>query len=184
RVGELIAAGPDRDLEMFVAPDVPVDPAVVAALQERIGDAERGIRRTAIRGLGILRAKAAVPDLLQVVREDRDAGLRFEGVRALWKIADVSAARELVALLNINDDPVRNELIVTLGSLRDRGAVPELTRIVEQSNRTDAARILALGALADIADPSSTALVEKLNADKHEMPRLYASAGIARTASP
>ena len=181
RFRELIAAGPDRDLEIFVAPDVPVDPAVVAALRARIGDSERGIRRTAIRGLGILRAKAAVPDLLQVVREDRDDGLRFEGVRALWKIADASAASELVALLNVNNDAVRNELIGTLGSMRDRGAVPELTRIVEQANRTDAARILALGALADIADPSSTALFESLKADKNEMLRLYANEGIART---
>src|SRR5439155_18093926 len=150
----------------------------------RIGDSERGIRRTAIRGLGILRGKAAIRDLLQVVREDRDDGLRFEAVRALWKIADASVGRELVALLNVNDDTVRHELIVTLGSLRYRGAVPELTRIVEQSKRTDAARILALGALADIADPSSTSLFDGLKADKNEMLRLYANEGIARTASP
>ena len=37
----------DRDLEMLVDPDVPVDPAVVATLRARIGDSERGIRRAA-----------------------------------------------------------------------------------------------------------------------------------------
>jgi HEAT repeat protein len=183
KLTDLIPVIPDRDLDIIVEPDVPVDPAVVATLQARIGDSERGIRRTAIRGLGILRAKPAVPDLVQVVREDRDDGLRFESVRALWKIADASAAGELVAMLNINDDAVRHELIVTLGSMRYHGAVAELTRIVEQAKRTDATRILALGALADIADPSSTPLFEKLKDDKDEMLRLYANEGIARTAS-
>src|SRR5437764_422540 len=79
---ERILSRSDRDLELLVEPDVPVDPAVVATLRARIGDSERGIRRSAIRGLGILRAAVAVPDLLQVVREDRDDALRFEAVRA------------------------------------------------------------------------------------------------------
>jgi HEAT repeat protein len=181
RFGELINIVPDRDLEIVVEPDVPVDPAVVATLRARIADSERGIRRTAIRGLGILRGRAAVPDLLQVVREDRDDGLRFEGVRALRKIGDASIASDLVALLNLNNDTVRNELITTIGSMRYRGAVAELTRIVEQAKRTDTPRILALGALADIADPTSTSLFDRLKDDENEMLRVYANEGIART---
>jgi HEAT repeat protein len=171
----------DRDLEIVVEPDVPVDPAVIATLRARIGDSERGIRRTAIRGLGILRGSVAVPDLLQVVREDRDDGLRFEGVRALRKIGDASIAPDLVALLNLNNDTVRNELITTIGSMRYRGAVAELTRIVDQAKRTDTPRILALGALADIADPASTSLFDRLKDDENEMLRVYANEGIART---
>jgi HEAT repeat protein len=182
KVGEMITLLPDRDVEIVVEPDVPVDPSVVTTLQERIGDSERGIRRTAIRGLGILRARAAVPDLLQVVREDRDDGLRLEGVRALWKIADPSVGDELVGLLNLNNEAVRHELIETLGFMRYRGAVPELTRIVEQAKKTDATRILALSALADIADPGSVPLFDKLKTDENEMMRVYANEGIARTA--
>ena len=182
QVGELINVLPDRDVEVVVEPDVPIDPAVVTTLQQRIGDSERGIRRTAIRGLGILRARTAVPDLLEVVRADRDDGLRLEAVRALWKIADSSIGQELVALLNMNSDAVRNELIETLGFMRYRGAVPELTRIVEQAKKTDATRILALAALADIADPASVPLFDSLKADENEMIRVYANEGIARTA--
>ncbi len=103
----------------------------------------------------------------QVVREDRDDGLRLEGVRALWKISDPSTGEDLVALLNMNNDAVRNELIETLGFMRYRGAVPELTRIVEQAKRTDATRILALAALADIADPATVPLFESLKADEN-----------------
>src|SRR5262245_34634143 len=88
KLGELMTSRTDEDLDFIVEPDVPVDPRVVEALQARIVDPERGIRRTAIRGLGILRARPGIPDLLRVVREDRDDGLRFEGVRSLRKIAD------------------------------------------------------------------------------------------------
>jgi len=141
----------DRDLEVMVEPDVAIDATVVATLRERIADSDRGIRRSAIRGLGILRARPAVPDLLQIVREDRDDGLRFEGVRALRKIGDASIAGDLLGLLNINADSVRNELIATLGAMRHRDAVPELTRIVEQAKPTDQARVLARSASADSA---------------------------------
>src|SRR5205823_836494 len=159
---EKILSRSDRDLELLVEPDVPVDPAVVATLRARIGDSERGIRRSAIRGLGILRAAVAVPDLLQVVREDRDDALRFEAVRALRKINDPSIGGDLVSLLNINNDAVRDELIATLGSMRYGAAVTELTRIVEQAKTADSACVLALGALADLADPASAVLFDRI----------------------
>jgi HEAT repeat protein len=183
KLGEVIMLTPERDLDLIVEPDVPVDPSVIATLTARIADSERGIRRTAIRGLGILRAKEAVPDLVRVVREDRDDGLRFDAVRALRKIGDASIGDDLVGLLNINTDSVRNELMATLGSMRHRGAVQELTRIVESATRTDGPRVVALAALADIADPSSAALFEQLEADKNEPVRLFANEGIARTAA-
>jgi HEAT repeat protein len=172
----------DRDLETIVEPDVPVDPEVIETLRARIGDSERGIRSIAVRGLGILRARPAVPDLLQVVREDRDDGLRFEGVRALRKIGDASIAEDLLGMLNINNDDVRHELIETLGSMRYGGARAELTRIVESEKKTDVSRTLALGALADLADPASVPLFERLKDDRDEPLRLYANEGIARTA--
>jgi HEAT repeat protein len=173
----------DRDLEVIVEPDVPIDPIVFDALRARIGDSERGIRSIAIRGLGILRARPAVPELMQVVREDRDDGLRFDGVRALRKIGDASIADDLIALLNINNDDVRNELIATIGSMRYSGALPEMTRIVESEPKGGMSRALALGALADLADPTSAPLFERLKDDRDEALRLYANEGIARTAT-
>jgi HEAT repeat protein len=184
RFGELINVLPDRELELVVEPDVPVDPAVITTLRERMGDSERGIRKTAIRGLGILRGKPGVPDLLQIVREDRDDGLRFEAVRALRKIGDTSVAPDLLAMVNINSDSVRNEVIATLGAMRFHGAVGDLTRIVEQARKTDTPRVLALGALADIADSASIELFDRLKGDENEMIRLYANEGIARTVEP
>jgi HEAT repeat protein len=180
KVVDLITAGSEHESDLVVEPDVPVDLAVVTTLQARIGDSERRIRKTAIRGLGILRAKPAIPDLLQVVREDRDDGLRYEAVRAIRKIGDASIAESLVPLLNVSSDAVRNELITTLGKMRYRGAVAELTRIVEQAKKVDLACMLALSALADIADPSSLGLFQRLESDKQEVVRLFANEGIAR----
>ena len=183
KLGEMIMLTPERDLDLIVEPDVPVDPIVITTLTARISDSEKGIRRTAIRGVGILRGQTAVPELVRVVREDRDDSLRFDGVRSLRKIADASVGDHLVSLLNINDDTVRNEMMATLGSMRYRGAVPELTRIVDATAKTDTPRVVALAALADIADPSSAPLFERLKGDKYEPLRLYANEGIARTAS-
>jgi HEAT repeat protein len=179
---ERIPFGSNEDLYTLVEPDVAIDPVVVETLRARTGDPERGIRRTAVRGLGILRARSAVPDLLPIAREDRDDGLRFEAVRALRKIGDASVGGELLALLNVNGDAVRDELIATLGSLRYRPAVPELTRIVVQSRKVDDACVLAMSALADLADASSAPLFERFKADTHEKMRLFANEGIARIA--
>ena len=181
KLGELIALAPDRDLELIVEPDVPIDPTVVTTLRARVDDAESRIRRTAIRGLGILRAKPGVPELLRVVREDRDAGLRFEAVRSLRKIGDASIADQLVPLLNINSDAVRIELMATLASMHHRGAVAELTRIVNDTKEGDSPRISALAALADIADPASIAVFQQFKVDRNELLRLYANEGLART---
>ncbi len=183
KLGDVIFLAADRDVELVVEPDVPVDSSVIETLRTRLTDNERTIRRTAIRGLGILRARQAVPDLLQVIREDRDNTLRFDGVRAIRKIDDRTVADQLVALLNINTDSVRNELMTTLGSMRYRGAVPELMKIVEQAKPTDPARVVALAALADIGDPAPIPMFERLKADKNESIRLYANEGIARTAN-
>lgn len=181
KIREMINLAPDRELTLIAEPDVPVDPVVVETLRARLADSERNIRRTAIRGLGILRARPAIPDLLQIVREDRDDGLRFEGVRALRKIDDRTIGDQLVALLNVNNDAVRNELMTTLGAMRFRGAVAELTRIVDQADRSNGPRVIALAALADIGDPQSIAVFERMKNDKSAAIRLYANEGLART---
>src|SRR6185437_9124783 len=69
---ERIPFGSNDDLYTLVEPDVPIDPAVIETLRARTSDTERGVRRIAIRGLGVLRARSAVPDLMPIVREDRD----------------------------------------------------------------------------------------------------------------
>ena len=128
KLGSLINPWSDEYSDTVVEPDVPVDASVVTALRARMSDSEDGIRRHTSRGLGILRDEAAIPELLVAVGQDRDPDVRFEAVRALRKIGNASVGDRLLPILDLNVDRVRNEIITTLGSLRYRGAVPELTR--------------------------------------------------------
>jgi len=159
---------------------VPVDASVVGALRARLSDPETRIRRNATRGLGILRAEAAIPELVTALREDRDNDVRFEAVRALRKIGDASVGESIMPLVDFNNDKVRNEIVATVGYLRYRRAVAALTRVFEQSKPSDQSRSVALSALADIADPSSQAVFQNFKADKDDTIRLYANEGLAR----
>src|SRR5437588_535722 len=58
---------------------------------------------------------------------------------------------------------------------------PTCRLIPPSSRRSDSACVLALAALADLADPSSAPLFDRFKADEDEMVRLYANEGIART---
>ena len=180
KFGNLISPWVDEYAETVVEPDVPVDASVITALRARLSDSQDGIRRAAGRGLGILKGSAAIPELVQTIREDRDPEVRFEAVRALRKIGDPSVGDRLIPGLNLDLDKVRNEIIVTLGALRYRDAVPELTRVFENSKPSDRARPLALSALADIAAPDSRALFLGLKADKDAVIRTFANEGISR----
>jgi HEAT repeat protein len=180
KLGNLINPWSDEYSDTVVEPDVPVDASVVTALRARMSDSEDRIRRNTSRGLGILHGEAAIPELLVAVGQDRDPEVRFEAVRALRKIGNPSVGDRLLPMLNLNMDKVRNELITTLGSLKYRGAVPELTRIFEQGKPAERSRTLALSALADIADPSSRPVFLGAKADKEVGIRLYANEGLAR----
>ena len=161
-----------------------MDASVVTALRARMSDSEDRIRRHASRGLGILRGGPAIPELLVAIEQDRDLEVRFEAVRALRKIDDASAGDRLLPMLNLNVDRVRNEIITTLGSLKSRGAVADLTRVFEQGKPGERPRALALSALADIADPSSRPLFLAAKTDKDVTIRLYANEGLARLGDP
>jgi HEAT repeat protein len=174
----------DEYAEAVIEPDVPVDPSVVTALQARMSDSEDKIRRHTSRGLGILRAEPAIPELLLALAQDRDPEVRFEAVRALRKIGDPAVGDRLLPMLDLNMDRVRHELIATLGSLKYRGAVPELSRVFEQEKPAARARVLALSALADIADPSSRPVFLAAKLDKDVSIRLYGNEGLARLNDP
>ena len=179
KLGNLINFS-DEYSDAVVEPDVPVDPSIVTALRARMSDSEDKIRRHTSRGLGIVRAEPAIPELLGAVARDRNPDVRFEAVRALRKIGDPSAGDRLLPMLDLNMDRVRNEIITTLGSLKCRGAVADLTRVFEEEKPGELARILALSALADIADPSSRPVFLAAKADRDVNIRLYANEGLAR----
>jgi HEAT repeat protein len=182
KFGNLINPWADEHADTVVEPDVPVDASVITALRARLSDSEDGIRRTASMGLGILRGSAGIPELLQAIGQDRDPEVRFEAVRALRKIGDASVGEHLLPGLDLNVDKVRNEIIVTLGALKYRDAVPDLTRVFEEAKPSDRSRVLALSALANIAAPASRPVFLGNKGDKDVTIRTLANEGLGRLA--
>ena len=87
-------------------------------------------RANAARALGILRSKAAVPDLVAALRsKDKDTDVIFESLIALQKIRDESAAPGVAFLLRDLDQKVQLAAIETVGLLQNQSSVPQLQAV-------------------------------------------------------
>jgi HEAT repeat protein len=176
----------DEWADAVVEPGIEVDPRAVTALRDRLQDANEGIRTKAARGLGILKAKAAVPTLVEALRQDGSSGVRFEAIRSLRKISDLSVTKELIPLINFGEPKIRNEAVYTLGRFRSRDAVADLTRAYENEAAQPAKSAdknfqqILLDALAFIGDPSSENLFLKETKSTDPILRLHAYEGLAR----
>jgi HEAT repeat protein len=186
RVATFLNPWSDEWADVIIEPYVEVDPTAITALANRLEDDEEDISMKAVRALGILKGRAAVPRLIHIVHQDRSNAMRFEAMRSIRKIGDPSVAPELMNLLSYNDDKVRNEAVYTIGRFRYRDAVPELTRLYQEQMDLPKRlgdlqyRRVLLEALAYIADPGSKGLFinERMNPDDEL--RLHAVEGLAR----
>ena len=84
-------------------------------------------RANAARALGILRGKAAVPDLLAALRS-KDTDVIYESLIALQKIRDESAAPGVAFLLRDLDQKVQLAAIETVGLLQNKSSCPAVDR--------------------------------------------------------
>ena len=100
-----------------------------------LADDDRRIRLEAIRTLGKLGSRKAVPALLAMLSRAKTKAFRFEIVRSLAMIGDITAAPDLINLLESTDPAMRAEAATALrfltremmgfeakGSLEDRTA--------------------------------------------------------------
>jgi len=180
----------DEWAEIAVEPGIKVDAGAIVALQDRLRDADEGLRLKAARALGILKATPAVPELMATLGRDQSYAIKFEIIRSLRKIGDPSVASELKPYLTFGDIKTRNEAIFTLGRLRSAEVVPELTRLYERERALDPKLVdkpyceVLLDAIAFIADPSSKGLFIKEKQNPEDMLRLHAFEGLARLADP
>jgi HEAT repeat protein len=136
----------DVDTTM-VDPDTKLNPEVVDTLRKAVTgapDVETKVR--AARALGILRAREAVPDLLQAAFENH-VDLIAEVLRALQKIQDTSVAPRLTFLLKYPQKNIQQRAATTLGLLRATSAIPDLQALLQNSDDKNV-RFAALDALA------------------------------------
>jgi len=126
--------------------------AIKILLQTAVAE-DQEIRRQAILSLGAMRATAAVPTLLMLLKQkgwtQREIDLKKDTIRALGEIRDPEATPELVKIL-------------------------KRTRWI-QRQLNDELRIAAADALGDIADESTQKVLERATNDRN--------ANIARAAA-
>jgi HEAT repeat protein len=169
----------DQVIDAFVQ----VRPDVIQALGLLVrGGGGMDVRANAARALGILRAKAAVPDLLSALRS-KDTGLIYESLIALQKIRDESAAPGVGFLLRDLDQKVQLAAIETVGLLQNKSSVPQLLDVIENT-RSNKVKRAALTSLAMLPDEKSRPVYTRYLHDKDEALRAAAAEGFGRLKNP
>ncbi len=184
RAGNLITGRwSDGANEDIVEPDTPVRPEIIDAIARLAeGGASQDARANALRALGILRARGALPVILEALRS-KDSRLIFEALIAIQKIRDRSVADRVVFLVRDLDERVQLAAIETAGLLGSKEAVPQLQRVLD-STRNKQVRRAAVLALAQIAQPDARNQFLALLGDPDEHIRAAAAEGLGRLANP
>ena len=167
RVGTSIKGKFTDTNDQVVDPFVTARPDVIAALGALVrSGGSMPARANAARAVGILRGKAAVPDLVEALRT-KDTDVLYESLIALQKIRDESAGPKMAFLLRDLNSKVQIAAIETTGLLRNREAVPDLIDVLRRAKNASVRRA-ALGALAMVPDPKSRDIYRQYLNDKDE----------------
>ncbi|MEI9972390.1 MAG: HEAT repeat domain-containing protein [Ignavibacteriota bacterium] len=169
--------------DLVIEAYVTVRPEVIAAIANLV---KRGVnadvRANAAHAAGILRGKAALPELIEAVHS-KDTDVIYESLVALQKIRDESAGPAVAFRLHDLDFKVQVAAIQTTGVLRNKAAVPELIDVLSRAKDIRVKRE-ALSAIAMLPEPSSRALYELRLHDKDDRMRAAAAEGFARLRDP
>jgi len=161
---------------------ITVRPDVIAALAAQLRNGNTDVRANAARAEGILRARAAVPDLIAATRS-KDSTLIYESLIALQKIRDESAGPQVEFLLRDFDPKVQMAAVETVGLLRDQGAVAALADVIGHTDNIKVKRS-ALTALAMLPDPAYRGIFLQYLHDRDDRLRGAAAEGLGRLKNP
>jgi HEAT repeat protein len=169
----------DQVIEAYVE----VRPEVIAALGKLVRNgAGTDARANAARALGILRGRAAIPDLIDALHS-KDDSVMFESLNAIEKIRDPAAAPRIAFLLRDLEEKIQIAALTTTGILLNRDAEPDV-RDALQHARSAKVRRAALAALAMLASPADHGIFLQNLADKDDALRSAAAEGLARVRNP
>jgi HEAT repeat protein len=162
---------------------IKVRPDVIEALGKLArGGSKMEVRANAARAAGILRGRAAVPDLLEALRS-KDTDVIYESLNALQKIHDESAGPRLGFLLRDPNQKVQITAIETMGLLQNKAATPDLIEVLTKSKDKKVQRA-ALSAVAMLPDNANRELYARYMHDKDDRLRAGAAEGYARLRNP
>jgi HEAT repeat protein len=169
--------------DQVIDPYVTVRPEVISALGRLAkSGGSMDARANAARAIGILRGKAAVPDLIEALHS-KDSAVLYESLNALQKIRDESAAPRISFLLHDLDPKVQVAAIETTGLLQNKAAVPNLTDVLGRTRDAKVKRA-ALTAIAMLPVDQSRTLYALYLHDKDDKLRAAAAEGFARLKTP
>lgn len=179
RAGNSIRAKFSDTNDQIIDPYVEVPVPVIQALG-RLSRAGASLesRANAARAVGILRGRAAIPDLLEALNS-KDNRLMYESLEAIQKIRDPAAGPGVAFLLRDLDEKVQIAAIQTTGMLRNAGAAPDLRQVIDRA-RTAKVRREALSALAMLSDPADRGIFLRYLNDKDDGLRAAGAEGLAR----
>ncbi len=166
-----------------------VDPAVVVRsdVAEALGDVIRGgasidSRANAARAAGILRARPAVPALVDALRS-KNSEVIFECLVALQKIDDPSAGPNVSFLAHDLDDRVQSTALETIGVLHSSSSAPDVRSVLREA-RNVRIRRAALDCLAMLGIPDDRAIFQQYVNDRDADLRASALEGLGRIREP
>jgi HEAT repeat protein len=162
---------------------VEVRPDIIQALGKLArGGGSMEARAGAARALGILRGRAALPDLIAALKSN-DTDVNYEVLIAIQKIRDKSAGPDITFRLNDPVEKVQIAAIETTGLLENKAAVNQLRDVMDRSKK-DKVKTAALTALAMMPDPATRGVFLAHLEDKDEAMRVAAMEGLARMRNP
>ena len=132
--------------------------------------------------MGILRGKAAIPDLVAALKS-KDSTVIYEALVAFQKIRDPESGASMQFLLHDLDARVQVTAIETTGLLQNKAALPDLVDVLNHT-RDSKVRRAALTAIAMLPDPSSREIYARYLGDKDDKMRAAAAEGYARLKNP
>jgi HEAT repeat protein len=183
RVGSTVKSKFTDTDDKVIDPYVTVRPEIIVALGKlaRSGGSMDS-RANAARALGILRGRAALPDLIEAAHS-RNSEVIYESLIALQKIRDDSAGPKIEFLLHDLDPKVQSAALETVGILRDMTAVPGIVDVVNRTRDIKVKRE-AVTALAMLPEESSRPVYQQYLHDKDDKLRAASAEGYARLRNP
>jgi HEAT repeat protein len=183
RVGTSIKGKFTDTNDQIIDAYVQVRPEVI----ESIGKLARGgasieVRANAARAVGVLRGRAAIPDLAEALHS-KDDQVMYEALIAIQKIRDPEAAPRVTFLLRDLDERIQITTLETTGILRNQTAAPAVRDALEHA-RTIKIRRAALSALAMLGENSDRAAFQRYLNDKDDGLRASAAEGLGRLKDP
>jgi len=182
RVGNSVRAK-FTDNDQIIDAYVRVPPEVIESLGRMArGGASLEARANAARAVGILRGRAAIPDLIEALHS-KDNQVMYESLIALQKIGDPSAAPRMAFLLHDLEEKIQIAALETTGILHDRGSAADVRDALEHA-RNIKIRRAALTALGMIADPADRVTFARYLTDKDDALRAAGAEGLGRVRNP